>query len=342
MKKNILSANKAQSMTEMAVFGSLLLMVLAWLIQMGMTYTEQQKLNMEAFRTALGVAAEDNATNHTQLVYVKDVHIPNPQDKLGMGSRQTLGAGDYVTWTNNSENLANLEPVLVYWFNPGGSTETNRAYTLSDRESIANSGINVTVPATSTTNAEIAFIPVDRTSIYNKTNELTGSEQYKTRVLLPVNGLGEATMSSYDPYCQTNYCPTDIVDKADVNRDGRVTEEYIYDLVGTPGQPPQRFKVINYSGGDIDGDKTVVNFEGPAGEQVAPDQKQGLLSPEVTYSRDDENRIQDDKSNTNSVDILKQSDLINHRVRKNDAAGSIDIIPQDFIKQGTETWTTPK
>jgi hypothetical protein len=205
-----------------------------------------------------------------------------------------------------------------------------------------NIGINVTVPATSTTNAEIAFIPVDRTSIYNKTNELTGSEQYKTRVLLPIAGLGSAGMGAYDPYCQTNYCPTDIVNSADVDLDGRITEEYIYEPVGAPGTQPSAFRYRDYQEGDIDGDKTVVNFEGPTGEQVAPNQKQGLLSPEVTYSRDDENRIQDDKSNTNSVDILKQSDLINHRVRKNDAAGSIDIIPQDFIKQGTETWTTPK
>lgn len=97
--------NKAQSLTEVATFGSVLLLVLSFFISYGMRYLHQQDSNMRAFRTALADAYTTNRPDaSSSLLLVNDKHIPNPRDTFGVGGVEPIiGQGD-VVWGNTLQN----------------------------------------------------------------------------------------------------------------------------------------------------------------------------------------------------------------------------------------------
>ncbi len=85
LKIHCLKKDKAQSLTELATFGSVLLLVMSFFVRYGLQYIYQQDIKMRAFRMALSDAstAPDGSSS---LVVVKDKHIPDPQDTFGIGS----------------------------------------------------------------------------------------------------------------------------------------------------------------------------------------------------------------------------------------------------------------
>ncbi|MDD5477965.1 MAG: hypothetical protein PHG87_07225 [Candidatus Omnitrophica bacterium] len=116
---------KAQSLTELATFGSVLLLVLSFFISYGMRYNYQQEIQMRAFRTALAQAYTN--TNRpdasASVVLVDDRHIPDPRDMFGAGSIVPVEGGAEVTWGNTMQdgylNVTNppLLPTIKYVFN---------------------------------------------------------------------------------------------------------------------------------------------------------------------------------------------------------------------------------
>lgn len=98
--------HRGQTITELAVFGSLLLLVLAYFVRWGIILNHQQYLNMRAFRLALTAAYYDapcltpNNASST-VVLAQDKRVPDPQDTTGLGTFQTAQAQSTVVWGDN-------------------------------------------------------------------------------------------------------------------------------------------------------------------------------------------------------------------------------------------------
>ena len=98
-----------QTLTEFAAFGSVLLLVLSFLISYGMRYNYQQDAQMRAFRMALFEAHKNDINNvnrpdaSASVVLVEDRHIPDPRDMFGAGNIIPVQAGAQVTWGNTMQ-----------------------------------------------------------------------------------------------------------------------------------------------------------------------------------------------------------------------------------------------
>ena len=85
----------AQALAELAIFGSILLMLLGVLVNYGLRYNFQQQVIQQAFRKAI---AHDPATpeSDTNLI-LKDKYIPDPVNHFGVGSFVPVSASASVT-----------------------------------------------------------------------------------------------------------------------------------------------------------------------------------------------------------------------------------------------------
>ena len=92
----ILNHNKAQATTELAIFGSLILVCFAILISYGMSLQEQQILQQQTFRKALKKAYDDNA--FVSYNVVKNPRTVNVFGRYGEGGRSSLTSGTSVNW----------------------------------------------------------------------------------------------------------------------------------------------------------------------------------------------------------------------------------------------------
>jgi len=91
---------KGQAILELAIFGSILIMLLGILINYGLRYNYQQQVMQQAFRKALASAAV-SMNDHTSIsvahAVVEDKHIPNPADPFAVGSVLPSSSGASVT-----------------------------------------------------------------------------------------------------------------------------------------------------------------------------------------------------------------------------------------------------
>lgn len=97
-----LSGNKAQALVELAVFGSIILLVLGFLVERGLQYNKDLNLKMQTFRQALSSAYgkgqdEDASIN---LVVLKDKTSPSTQDAFGFTPHYPFPAGAGAVWSN--------------------------------------------------------------------------------------------------------------------------------------------------------------------------------------------------------------------------------------------------
>ncbi len=88
--------NRAQATTELAVFGSLILICLAVLISYGQNLQEQQILQQQAFRKALKKAYNENAFASYNII--KNPRTVNLFGNYGEGGRSSASAGASVAW----------------------------------------------------------------------------------------------------------------------------------------------------------------------------------------------------------------------------------------------------
>ncbi len=78
-----------QALLELAIFGSMLILVLGVLVQYGLNFDFHQQADMEAYREALASAAQSGqdqmpiSVNHA---IMRDRHIPDPSNPFGQGS----------------------------------------------------------------------------------------------------------------------------------------------------------------------------------------------------------------------------------------------------------------
>lgn len=91
-----------QALTELAIFGSILLLCVATLLQYGLEANYQQQVQMEAFRKAQKIAFYRSGPNaSTSLVLVKDKAYPDPRDQFGFPERYPVAASENVVWDVN-------------------------------------------------------------------------------------------------------------------------------------------------------------------------------------------------------------------------------------------------
>ncbi|MDP3732459.1 MAG: hypothetical protein Q8R31_05535 [Candidatus Omnitrophota bacterium] len=95
-------SKKGQALTELAIFGSILLFCVAMLTQYGLDANYQQQIQMEAFRKAQKIAFYRSGPNAaTSLALVKDKPFPDPRDQFGFAERNTVVASGSVVWDTN-------------------------------------------------------------------------------------------------------------------------------------------------------------------------------------------------------------------------------------------------
>jgi len=101
------SYRKSQSLAELAIFGTIILMLLGTLINYAVRFNAQQKTMQHAFRRALAQASGSRHSGAISLV--RDVHVPSPQDPFGKGYVEQLsGSGQALR-----SHLLHLVPVNV-------------------------------------------------------------------------------------------------------------------------------------------------------------------------------------------------------------------------------------
>jgi len=119
MKRNLRLKDRyigGQALLELAVFGSLLIMLLGVLINYGLRYNSQQYLMQEAFRKALAAAEESTNPGTPESVsyaIIEDNHIPNPSDIWGFGSVTPVGSSvGAITRSYKMSDTADIDPEL--------------------------------------------------------------------------------------------------------------------------------------------------------------------------------------------------------------------------------------
>jgi len=88
--------HKGQATTELAIFGSLILVCFALLISYGQSLQEQQILQQQTFRKALKKAYDENALVSYNVV--KNPRTTNVFGRYGEGGRGSTSTGASVNW----------------------------------------------------------------------------------------------------------------------------------------------------------------------------------------------------------------------------------------------------
>jgi hypothetical protein len=95
--------NRGQSILELAIFGSIVLLLFGVVINYGISLNQQQHLSMQTFRKALqlskskGWSAAPNVG--ASLTVVKDLPMPDPSNPFGIGETSPVIAQGSGTWS---------------------------------------------------------------------------------------------------------------------------------------------------------------------------------------------------------------------------------------------------
>lgn len=98
---------RAQSLSEMAIFGGLLLLVLSYFVNLGIRLTYQQDVQMRAFRLALSEACNEGTYQpdaEATINLVEDKIGPDPRNMVGKGDILTVANQGNVLWGNTLQN----------------------------------------------------------------------------------------------------------------------------------------------------------------------------------------------------------------------------------------------
>lgn len=104
-----------QALTELAVFGSLMLLLFGYLLNTALSDDYRQQAEMEAFRRALASAAGSTVEGQpisTSHLLIQDRHIPNPSDPFAIGAATAVSAQGGVTRNHELHVVASEEADL--------------------------------------------------------------------------------------------------------------------------------------------------------------------------------------------------------------------------------------
>lgn len=93
---------RGQALVELAVFGSLLLFLIGYLVSNALQLDYRQQATMEAFRRGLASAAaappgSQNTPSSTSHLLIQDRHIPDPSDPFAIGGVSPVTANASIT-----------------------------------------------------------------------------------------------------------------------------------------------------------------------------------------------------------------------------------------------------
>lgn len=101
------SSRSGQALLELAIFGSLIILMLGLMVSYGMNADYQQRGQMEVFRSALQMTAESLGSGGLgneptyrpsgSVTIVRDRHVPDPSHPFGVGSVVPVAASASVT-----------------------------------------------------------------------------------------------------------------------------------------------------------------------------------------------------------------------------------------------------
>jgi hypothetical protein len=336
----VLGSKKAQSITEIATFGSLLILVLSFLIRYGMIYIRQQEAQMEAFRAGLNLAYIGPYSGLNQgpnMFLVKDVSLPDPSDRFGLSNKVTVQGTADIVWTNQTQQGINPSdyvpgdpaasktdglPRISYVFNPqlagGGQSKT---YTTAGFTLLPVSIINATILG------EEYEIPQSLTKV--AVDPETKIKQVKALLLPPGQGTG---------YCNSNYCPTDILTSADVDSDDK--DEIIIEAVGDENAIVGYTKNVDYQKGEIDREKMADDYDqAKTSDIVIAETAQGLLPASTHIVRGDSLTLTEDSKKITSISQLSGTETVTHTIRTKSGEEPIDAV---FPRGGIKKWETQK
>lgn len=334
--KRLAKNKRAQSITEMAIFGTLLLIALSFLVRYGMAYNSKQRANMVVFKRALHEAFAKDSSSVSLVNYE---NIPNPQDRFGVGDRQNVQAGANIYWSNGISNLSVQEQInqtnaITYLFNAGKSNEVKKTYTTITTkeyqiEDLKDVVLKVLLPG----HEDYETVEISSFKIVEGNDGIR-----KLAVLVHCDASAGSGFRSgicnaiadpglYDSLCQKDYCTTFIVTAIDVNNDGY--GEQVLSVQGEVGGSPTSLVLVVPDAGDINPHKMAIS------KDVSPERLQGLIVDKTGTKRDSKQTI-----NTNeSSDDFNDEDSIRYRVRTNRGADFYDF---KFERKGVETWKTSK
>ena len=101
-----------QSLLELALFGSILLMLIGVMVSYGLRYNYQQKIMMSAFRKALNESAAPERGGQASVTVVSDEHIPNPANPFAIGSVSPFMSGANVVRNYKMHESADTDEEL--------------------------------------------------------------------------------------------------------------------------------------------------------------------------------------------------------------------------------------
>ncbi len=131
-----IKSRHGQALAELAVFGSIMLIVVAALVRNGLQNLYTQQTMQEGFRRSLLHAHERLASGQGSAQVVQDRYIPDPSRPFALGTAQTfLGTGG-VTWStelfmeHTRIRPSRLPETVLYLNDPNGTTP--RTYKLAN------------------------------------------------------------------------------------------------------------------------------------------------------------------------------------------------------------------
>jgi hypothetical protein len=308
---------KGQSLVEVAVFGSFLLLVLGFLLNQGLQYNYQQEAKMEAFRRSLLTASGSSIPKPHSVQVIKDVHFPDPSDMFAMGERNAIRGTAEVFWNNNSNELDYQTPATSssaqYVFNP-------------DSPLVAPVYQNYTTAALDIWPAGII---TGRNATLNGVTEVyrVGGPA-STRVYQAQPGFGSkqvmVLMDTYIPDCEEEYCEKDILGSVEFGgRFGGKQYWPVFNVTqGEVGAPPQVIAFLNKDAGQIN---------------------ETLANQQVVNKVIEKNRsltLTEDANTRTSIEALHSNEHIKHVIMTQSGdQGPTFVFPD---AEPAKTWTTPK
>jgi len=108
----ILKRIQGQSILELAIFGSILIMLLGAILSYGLRYSQEQKTMMSAFRKTLQKSTDPNCGGQASVTVISDKHIPNPTNPFAIGSVSPFSSSASVIRSARLHETADTEAEL--------------------------------------------------------------------------------------------------------------------------------------------------------------------------------------------------------------------------------------
>lgn len=337
---NCFNHKRAQTLTELATFGSVLLLVLSFLVSYGMRDNYQQDTQMRSFRMAMQEAYTNSRPDPSgSVVLVEDKHIPDPRDTFGVGNIVPAQAGAGVTWGNTMEDkyykdgTTELDPerlpLMKYKINGSAVGYETQGFDYIASARLDKFYVNLTRPSTTTPTTTLVLID-DWTKVRcyqtkemilkdGKTELINGP---KKAMILIENGPGDEDneIEVIDEVAKANpvgaqYTPGPMMQVIAVKPDD-----------AEQGDPITQLDLLSPSSGEINpnylnlgGDTRNVDATGSP-IYVTPATLQGLLLEDMTIKRNDSLTITQTSGASNTVTSTSTPDFtaeITHKIRSN-------------------------